>query len=76
MQYFKDTSTGKLWAYNDDVQVSQDDKGVYRFKTRHGFDVTSAPETLVPFDPFKQPFAPEKAPGYLSNLWYAIKGRK
>lgn len=49
MQNFMDTVTGQLWAYEDDVRVSENN-GVYSFATKRGVPL-NAPTTLVPYTP-------------------------
>ncbi len=50
MQYFKDTATGKSYAYEDDVVVSTNADGTYSFTAAHGVKL-NAPATLEPHTP-------------------------
>lgn len=48
MQTFKDTVTGSVWAFDDDVVATADASGAYSFKTAAGEPV-NAPATLQPY---------------------------
>ena len=50
MQTFKDASTEKVWAFEDDVHVTKDTGGVYNFHAADGTPLT-VPDTLEPFTP-------------------------
>lgn len=49
MQTFKDSATGKEWAFEDDVKVI-DTNGVYSFETALGVPL-NVPTTLQPYTP-------------------------
>lgn len=51
MQAFNDSATGKMWAFEDDVKVI-DNNGVYSFETAQGVTL-NVPKTLKPYTPPK-----------------------
>ena len=56
MQFFKDSATGKIWAFDHDVIVT-DAGGVYSFTAAHGASLAT-PATLQPFTGAWPPPAP------------------
>ena len=48
MQTFKDSVTSKVWAFEDDVKVTET-SGVYSFITAAGVALSSTPTTLQPY---------------------------
>lgn len=74
MQLFKDTVTGLVWAYEDDVIVIVTD-GVYSFETANGVPLTSAPTTLQPYTVPAPTLAELKAAKYIDiNLFRSSAG--
>ena len=47
MQTFRDTATGKIWAFEDDVVARESAVG-YSFYKASGAQLTQAPATLLP----------------------------
>jgi hypothetical protein len=47
MNYFQDSVTGEVYAFNSDV-VATEAAGVYSFKTAAGLPLTAIPTTLQP----------------------------
>ena len=48
MQTFKDSVTGKVWAFEDDVKATEI-SGVYSFTTPAGAALSNTPTTLEPY---------------------------
>lgn len=47
MQYFQDTATQNMWAFDADVVVT-DTNGIYSFTASHGASLSNVPTTLQP----------------------------
>ena len=60
MKHFKDSKTGKIYGFEDDVKISISSNGVFAFKTKAGV-VVSTPSTLKPYTP------PPPAPATLAQ---------
>ena len=78
MQFFKDSATGKIWAFDPDVLVT-DAGGVYSFTAPHGVAL-AVPATLQPFTGAWPPPAPaptlgqEAAAAMRAGLTLTISG--
>lgn len=66
MQTFKDSATGKVWAFDDDVAMTSHRDGTFSFRTRFGM-VLKTPSTLERYTVPAEPNHPKKSSG---------KGRK
>lgn len=62
MKYFKDSATGAVYAFDDDVKVSTNKAGVVSFATAGDLPL-SAPSTLAPCDDPMPGFAAENKVG-------------
>jgi len=49
MQTFKDTNTGNIYEFEDDVVATQDTNGVYSFTNARGAPLDKLPTTLEPY---------------------------
>lgn len=70
MQSFKDSATGELWEFDDDVEVTEKN-GVYSFKTAWGKHL-NVPTTLQPYTP-PAPTAAKKLQSAKDTKSQAIK---
>lgn len=78
MQLFQDTATSKIWAFEDDVVVT-DSAGMYSFKTASGAALAT-PATLRPFTGVWPPAPPpptlpqQAAAALAAGLTIALSG--